>query len=122
MATYTKGLLSATAADDGQAFQVPTSWTLLHTGPTATTSYDEIWVYATNTDTLTNFTLYMGFGGDPSSNDDLEITQTIEKASGLRLIIPGLILQGNASPLTVYCNASQATSINLMGYVNHITA
>ena len=94
MATYTKGLLSATAADDGQAFQVPTSWTLLHTGPTATTSYDEIWVYATHTDTLTDFTLY----------------------------IPGLILQGNATPLTVYCNSSQATSINLMGYVNHITA
>jgi hypothetical protein len=121
MATYTKGLLSATSATDGQAYTVTTSYTVVHTGPTAATSYDEIWIYATNR-TSSDVTLYMGWGGDPSSNDDLEITQTITAETGYKLIIPGLILKGNASPLTVHCNASASNAVNLTGYVNHITA
>tara|TARA_B110000881_G_C18366350_1_gene408960 strand:+ start:70 stop:441 length:372 start_codon:yes stop_codon:yes gene_type:complete len=123
MASFTKGLLSGTAATDGGAFQVTTAWQVLHTGPTLTTSYDEIWIYGTTADTLTDFGLSIGWGGDASSNDDLEITQTITAASGYKLIIPGLILRGNATPLTVYCQGSNANSgNNVTGYVNHITA
>ena len=121
MAGFTKGLLSGTLATDGEGYLVTTSYTVVHTGPTAATSYDEIWIYATNRSS-SDVTLSLGWGGDPSSNNDLEITQTITAEAGYKLIIPGLILKGNATPLTVQCTASAASAVNLTGYVNHITA
>tara|TARA_Y100000361_G_C11150184_1_gene340568 strand:- start:1130 stop:1492 length:363 start_codon:yes stop_codon:yes gene_type:complete len=117
----TKGLLSGTSANDGQAYDVTTSVTTVHTGPTATTSYDEIWIYATNA-SATDAVLHIGWGANPDTLDDNRIKVTIPTKTGYKLVIPGLILKGNASALTVECKASLANSINLTGYVNHITA
>lgn len=120
MATFTKGLLSGTSADDGQAYSVTTSHGTVHTGPTATTSYDEIWIYASNADTA-DHELYIGWGasGGTAAN---QIRLTIPTKAGYKLVIPGLILKGNASPLIVTAYAGTGGKVNLTGYVNHITA
>ena len=117
----TKGLLSGTSANDGQAYDVTTSVTTVHTGPTATTSYDEIWIYATNP-SAADAVLHIGWGANPDTLDDNRIKLTIPTKTGYKLVIPGLILKGNASALTVECKASANNSINLTGYVTHITA
>ena len=120
MATFTKGLLSGTSADDGQAFEVTTSHTTVHPGPTATTSYDEVWIYATNAHTA-DIEIYIGWGasGGTAAN---QIRLTIAAKTGYKLVIPGLILKGNASPLIVTGYAGTGNKVNLTGYVNHITA
>ena len=123
MATYTKGLLSGTSADDGQAFSVTTSYTTVHTGPTATTSYDEVWIYATNDDpgAGADIELCIGWGATGATTAN-QIKLTIPIKAGYTLVIPGLILKGNASPLIVDDYAATGGKVNLTGYVNHITA
>jgi len=120
MASFTKGLLSGTLASDGQAFSVTTSHTTVHTGPTAATSIDEVWIYATNADTA-DMEIYIGWGatGGVIAN---QIRLTIPTKAGYKLVIPGLILKGNASPLIVTAYAAVTGKVNLTGYVNHITA
>jgi hypothetical protein len=120
MATFTKGLLSGTSSDDGQAFEVTTSHTTVHTGPTTATSYDEVWIYATNAHTA-DIEIYIGWGatGGTAAN---QIRLTITAKTGYKLVIPGLILKGNASPLIVTAYAGTTGKVNLTGYVNHITA
>jgi len=118
----TKGLLSGTSADDGQAYAVTTSVTTVHTAPSVATSYDEIWIYATNA-SAADAVLHVGWGADPDTLDDNRIKVTIPTKAGYTLVIPGLILQGNATTaLEVQVKASATNSINLTGYVNHITA
>ena len=122
MATFTKGLLSATAADDGQAFPVVSSHDTVHTGPSLATSYDEIWIYASNA-SASDVTLTIGWGEEPSTNDDLEIVMNVTAKTGYHMLIPGLILKGNASTaLVVTAYASATNAVNLTGYVNHILA
>jgi len=118
----TKGLLSGTLLNDGQAFALPAGGVheTVHTGPTATTSYDEVWIYATNAYTADE-ELYLGWGGS-GGNPWNQIRITIPTKAGYKLIVPGLILKGNASPLIVTGYASAANRLNLTGYVNHITA
>jgi len=115
-----KGLLSATTPNDGQAFVVTTGHTTVHTGPTAATSYDEIWIYASNAHTA-DLELWLGWGASAGVNDN-QIRLTITAKTGYKLVIPGLILKGNASPLIVTAYAGTGSKVNLTGYVNHITA
>ena len=122
MATFTKGLLSGTSADDGQAFPLTTSLTAVHTSPSVATSHDEIWIYASNA-SAADVVLQIGWGGSPDTLDDRRIVQTITSKTGIVLVIPGLILKGNASAaLEIEVKAATTNAINLTGYVNHITA
>tara|TARA_R100001143_G_C3295993_1_gene103386 strand:+ start:82 stop:228 length:147 start_codon:yes stop_codon:yes gene_type:complete len=47
---------------------------------------------------------------------------TVPTEAGLVLVIPGLIIKGNATPLVVKAFAATTSSIQLFGYVNQITA
>ena len=119
MATFSKNILSGST--NGRPILVAqtaiASGTTIHTGPTATTSFDEIWLYAMNTSTASK-KLTVGWGGVTDPNDLIEVTIAAE--SGLVLIAPGLILKGNATALIVKASAADATSINIHGYVNNI--
>jgi len=116
----TKGLLSGST--EGQAYSVTTSVTTVHTAPTVATSIDEIWLYATNA-SAADAVLHVGWGANPDTLDDNRIRVTIPTKAGYKLVIPGLILKGNATTaLEVQVKASAGTAINLTGYVNHITA
>jgi len=122
MATFSKDILSSST--DGRAIKVvataiASSPTLIHTGPTAITSFDEVWIYAQNNHSA-DVALRIGFGGVSDPDDIVEFT--VKTKAGLYLIIPGLILKGNATPLTVKASAGTTNVISLSGYVNKITA
>jgi hypothetical protein len=57
--------------------------------------------------------------GGVASPDDL-IEYTVKAENGLYLIIPGLILKGNATALVVRAFAATANVISISGYVNVI--
>jgi len=120
MATYSKIHLSGST--DGRLIKVAataTAGTTIHTGSSTATTYDEVWLYAVNSDT-TDRKLTIEFGG-VSSPDDL-IEQTITAESGLLLIVPGLVIKGNATALLVRAFAASANVVMIGGYVNRITA
>jgi hypothetical protein len=120
MATFSKITLSGST--DGKMIQVgaiSTPGTTIHTGSTTATTYDEIWLYAVNSDTV-NRKLTIEWGGTSVPADLIELYVPAE--SGLYLIAPGLVLKGNATALVVKAFASTASVINIAGYVNRITA
>lgn len=122
MATFSKNILSSST--DGRPIKVvataiASSPTLIHTGPTATDSFDEIWIYAQNNHT-SDVALRIGFGGVSDPDDIVEFT--VKTKGGLYLVVPGLILKGNATALTVKASAGTTNVISLSGYVNKITA
>ena len=121
MATFTKTKLSGST--DGRGIKVAatsSAGTTIHTGSATATTYDEIWLYAINTDS-TDRKLTLEWGGTTSPDDLIE--QTITTEGGLTLIAPGLLLKGNASAaLIVKAFAATTNVIILHGFVNQITA
>lgn len=120
MATFSKIALSGST--NGRLIKVAataTAGTTIHTGSSSTSVIDEIWLYAVNSDT-TDRKLTIEFGGT-SAPDDL-IEQTITAESGLLLVVAGLVIVGNATPLVVRAFAATANVVMIGGYVNRITA
>lgn len=120
MATVSKRELSGRA--DGLMVKVAataTPGTTIHTatsGNAGVDDYDEVWLWAVNSDT-TNRKLTIEFGGTTSPDDTIEVT--IPAESGLMLVIPGLILENG---LLVRAFAASANVIMIGGYVNRMTA
>jgi len=120
MATFSKQILSGST--DGKAIKVAataTAGTTIHTGSSTATTLDEVWVYAVNT-SASDVKLTIEWGGVASPDDHIEFT--VKAENGLYLIIPGLILKGNATPLVVRAFAATTNVITITGYVNRITA
>jgi hypothetical protein len=120
MATYTKQKLSAST--DGRAIKVAataTAGTTIHTGSTTATTYDEVWLYAQNTDTSA-VKLTIEWGGTTSPDDLIEVT--VQPEAGLVCVAPGLLIKGNATALVVRAFAATANVITVHGFVNQITA
>ena len=120
MATFSKITLSGST--DGRAIKVAqtaTAGTTIHTGSATATTYDEVWLYAMNTDT-TDRKLTIEWGGVSAPDDLIEFT--VKAESGLYLVVPGLVLKGNATPLVVRAFAATADVVTILGYVNRITA
>jgi hypothetical protein len=118
MATFSKNILSGST--DGKNILVAataTPGTTIHTGPTVTTQFDELWIYAVNTST-SNVKLTIEWGSTTAPNDHIEYTVAAE--NGLYLIVPGLILKGNATPLVVRAFAATTNVIAIGGYTNRI--
>jgi hypothetical protein len=59
------------------------------------------------------------WGGTTSPDDLIEIN-ALPAESGLVLIVPGLVIVGNATPLIVKAFADAANLVNIHGYVNVI--
>ena len=120
MATFSKQILSGST--DGKAIKVAataTAGTTIHTGSSTATTLDEVWIYAVNT-SASDVKLTIEWGGVASPDDHIEYT--VKAENGLYLIVPGLILKGNATPLVIRAFAATANVITLSGYVNRITA
>lgn len=118
MASFSKIVLSGST--DGRAIKVAataTPGTTIHTASSTATVYDEIWLYAQNTDTTAR-KLTIEWGGVSAPDDLIEIT--IPAESGLTLVSPGLVLKGNATPLVVRAFAASANVVTVHGYVNRI--
>jgi hypothetical protein len=120
MATYTKQKLSAST--DGRAIKVAataTAGTTIHTGSATATTYDEVWLYAQNTDTSA-VKLTIEWGGTTAPDDLIEVT--VQPEAGLVAIATGLLIKGNATPLVIRAFAATANVITIHGFVNQITA
>ena len=120
MATFSKIVLSGST--DGRMIKVAqtaTAGTTIHTGDTTATTFDEVWLYAVNSDS-TDRKLTIEWGGVSSPDDLIEFTVPAE--SGLYVIAPGLVIKGNATPLVVRAFAASANVVSIAGFVNRITA
>jgi hypothetical protein len=118
MATFTKTILSGST--DGRAIKVAataTPGTLIHTGSTTAATLHEVWLYAFNSDTA-NVKLTVEWGGVTAPDDSIEVTIPLE--SGLFLIVPGLLIKGNATALVVRAFAATANVLTINGFVNVI--
>jgi hypothetical protein len=123
MATFTKlALQPAGTTGTGLGILVAataTAGTAIHTASTTATTIDEIWLYAVNTHTADiKLTIEWGEATEPNGN----IEYTVKAENGLYLVIPGLLLQGNATAKVVRAFAGTANEIVIHGYVNRITA
>ena len=123
MATLSKLCLQpAGTTGTGLAIKVAataTAGTAIHTASATATTIDEIWLYAVNTSTsAVKLTIEWGEATAPDGNIEL----TVAAESGLVLVAPGLLLQGNASAKVVKAFAATTNVITIHGYVNRITA
>lgn len=104
---------------DGRMIKVAataTAGTLIHTANASTTDdYDEIWLWAVNSDTSAR-KLTIEFGGVAAPDDLIETT--IPAESGLVLIVPGFILRNS---LVVRAFAASANVVMIGGYVNLVS-
>jgi len=116
MATFTKQKLSGST--DGKGILVSSntggSGVTLHTTVAGTTDFDEVWIYAYNSDS-SSVNVTVEFGGTTSPNN--VIAQSVPAQSGLYLLVPGLPLQ-NGSVVSVY--ASKVNVVSMYGFVNRI--
>ena len=118
MATFTKTILSGST--DGRAIKVAataTPGTLIHTGSTTVATLHEIWLYAFNSDAA-NVKLTVEWGGVTAPDDSIEVT--IPSESGLFLVVPGLLIKGNATALVVRAFAATTNLLTINGFVNVI--
>jgi len=117
--TFTKRVLESST--NGKAIlvaQTATAGTLIHTGDTTTSTLDEVWLYAVNS-SASSVKLTIEWGEATAPNGNIEVTVLPE--AGLVTVIPGLILKGAATALTVKAFAGTANVIAIHGYVNRIT-
>ena len=123
MATFTKlALQPAGTTGDGLGILVAataTAGTAIHTASSTATTIDEVWLYAYNNHS-SDILLTIEFGGVTSPKD--VIKHTVITQAGLVLIVPGLLVQGNATAKVVRAFAATASQISIFGYVNRITA
>lgn len=118
MATFTKNILSGST--DGKGIKVvatATAGTTIHTCSSTPTDLEEIWLYAYNAHTA-DVTLTVEFGGATAPDQNIVIDVPYKR--GLFLVVPGLILKGNATPLTVKAFASVTNVIVISGYTHKI--
>ena len=122
MATFTK-LAFQPAGTTGDGLGIPVTavsspGTAIHTASSTPATIDELWIYAVNYDS-TDRKLTLQYGGTTAGTNDIEFT--VKAENGLYLIVPGLIIQGNATPKVVRAWAATASSIVIYGYVNRIS-
>ena len=117
MATYSKQKLSHNT--NGKNIKVTTTATAgddIHTAVSGTSDWDEVWLYACNTDSSARV-LTIEWGGVTSPDDLTEIE--LAAGSGWVLIVPGLLIQNS---LVVQAFAAAANVVMVNGFVNRITA
>ena len=118
MATFSKSILSGST--DGKGVKVAatsTAGTLVHTGPTNTAHLHEVWIYAVNSSASdVKLTIEWGEATAPDGN----IEYVVKAENGLYLIVPGLLIKGNSSALTVRAFAATTNVVIVHGYVNVI--
>jgi len=123
MATFTKLTLQpAGTTGTGLGVKVAataTAGTAIHTASTTPATIDEVWLYAVNTSASSvKLTIEWGQADAPDGNIEL----TVLPEAGLVTVIPGLVLQGNATAKVVRAFAATANVIVMHGFVNRIAA
>lgn len=111
MAAVAKSKLSGAPAGGRNIKVVATvsPGTAIHTAVAGTTSgtYDKIWLYAVNTDTVAR-TLTIQFGGTTAPDDSWPIVLAPNKPT---LVVPGFLLQ-NGLAVLAFASAANVVMIN----------
>jgi len=120
MSTFAPVLLSgSTQGRQIKVVATATAGTTIHATGISATVQDEVWLWATNSDTTAR-KLTIEFGGVSAPDDLVEIT--IPPESGPVLVIPGWRLTGSgAAASTVGAFAATANVVTIGGYVNRYT-
>jgi len=143
MATIAKQLLapSGTELANGTSIAVSLSdtdtdadYAEIHEGHATTTTYDEVWLWCSNSHTASHV-LSLYFGGldnetDPYSNELETLSQHTIAAGETILVCPGWVLRGRATNQLrvtalvdqVSGGANDVVGLVVFGYVNRITA
>ena len=117
MATYSRALLSGSTS--GRPIPVAatsTPGTLVHTAVSGATSFDEVYVWASNV-TGSAATLTLEWGGVLDTTDLITKALSIPANSPPIPIITGQTLNGG---LSVRAFSGTASALNITGYVNRI--
>ena len=124
MATFTKLAFQPTAGTTGTGLGIPITattsgslGTTIHTASSTPATIDEVWIYAQNYDT-TDRKLTIQWGGVTAGTNEIEYT--VKAENGLYLIVPGLVMQGNATAKVISAYAATGTAIVVYWYVNRI--
>jgi len=119
MATFSKLHLSgSTQGRQIKVIATSSAGTIIHTTGISSSTIDEVWLYATNQDTVER-TLTIQFGNTTSPDD--WITLNVPAKAGLTLISPGLTLSGTGSVGNVVrAFASAANVVLISGYINRV--
>jgi hypothetical protein len=88
----------------------------VHTAVASTTSWDEVWLWVTNTHSA-DVTLTVGWDGSTDPDNLIMKTVTIPALTGPVLVIPGIIINNSG---VVTAAAGTANELVLTGYVNRI--
>ena len=114
MATITKQFLSGSTQGRGVKVAATSSaGTTIHTAVSGTTDIDEVWIYASNTDSSA-IKLTLEFGGTTAVDDNVVVTVAAESTE---LVIPGLVIQNG---LVIKAFAGTANKISCFGFVNRL--
>ncbi|MEY2855625.1 MAG: hypothetical protein RL030_2757 [Pseudomonadota bacterium] len=114
--TITPVLLSGST--NGRQIKVvatTTPGTTIHTAGAGTGGFDEVWLYATNSDTVSR-KLTIEFGGATSPDDLIEVT--IPPESGPFCVVPGIRVTGTVA---IAAFAAAANVVLISGNVNRYT-
>lgn len=111
--------IELSGSTDGRMIKIAataTPGTLIHTAQAGVGEnyYDEVWLWAVNTDTTAR-KLTIEYGGVASPDDLIELT--IPPEAGLMLIVPGFVLQNS---LVVRAFAASANLVLVGGFVNRM--
>ena len=117
MSTFTKRALSGSTNGKGiKVVATATAGTTIHTAVAGTSDFDEIWLWCVNSSTAdVKLTLEYGEATAPDGN----IEYTVGAENGLKIILPGTILQNE---LVLKAFAGTADVLVIHGFVNRIAA
>lgn len=117
MATFSKALLSGST--NGKQIKVTGTSVggavTIHTAVAGTSAWDEIWLYAFNSDSTARL-LTILWGGTTEPDNDIQVV--VQPQSGRLLVCDGMLLQNS---LIVKAYAATANVIMIDGFVNAIT-
>lgn len=118
MPTYSKKILSATIAGEGELISSTSSATptLIHTGASVSSTIQEVWLYAVNHDPQSGHYLYLNWGPSASS-----VPYILGVNQGAVIATPGWLLSGSTTPHTITAFADAANKVSIYGYVNEIS-
>lgn len=119
MARYSRVLLSGSTS--GKPIPVAATaspGTLIHTGVSGSTDFDELWLWVSNV-TGTSATLTLQWGGTTDPGDMTVKAYSIAPNSAPIAIASGLALNGG---LVVRAFSGTGSALNIYGYANRITA
>ena len=107
---------------DGRGISVAansTPGTTIHTGSSTATTVHSVYLYASNFNTTAE-TVVVEWGGVTEAGDAYA---TVVQPNETVLLVPGWLIQGNASTaLIVKAHSTTASKVNIVGYVHEITA